>query len=707
MNNLEYGGMFLKRKLKDIAFQIWGYDHNNDETHFIDGFSHQQATPPKFIELPTGSPGYKINKQKGKVTLQFHYETGNQLCVIIFHDSTILTEAEVKDLYYLMSLYELEKTIQLKNQELTTMVDSIRSITSSLNLNEVLENIIKHALKVIPAADAGYLMLYDPDTKRLLPKAPVGFTDSIYQFNTKVGESITGTVFEDGKGRIFNSRQALFEGMRANNISDENLHYINLSANFTEGAICVPISIKDERIGVMIIHQWKIKRKLNEQDLNLLQGYAVQAATAIQNAQFHTETKQRLREITILSKQLEEKNSQLQKRQEVHETLMNISLKNKGINQLIDELKKMMKRTVVLFNGLENTFYSPDTSDSPSLSIYEIKTIFSEKRQAVCVNITVDTEKSFYLYPIYNGTLFLGCLIIQMTDILSKSDQITIEQGSSILALELLKRQTITKNYHRKTYEQFQELLACEDSFQLKKLGEEMDLNTSSYWMIAILEIPKSSVDLQYMDIEVDQLVSKINTETLHMEKLIYGFYNKIILLLSLPQSVEANRIREKLQLIRSERESSASPFFCGGLSNVYKGLENMRKCYDEAQKTLTYLTNHNSKEIIQYEDIGLNRLFLHQSAQEIKQFINEALAPLSAYNKKHKELEKTLFTYLELNRSASKTAENLHIHVNTLYQRLKKIEDLLGIDLNDTEDTLKIQLACHLKKSQAAMHSM
>src|SRR5699024_4705407 len=107
------------------------------------------------------------------------------------------------------------------------------------------------------------------------------------------------------------------------------------------------------------------------------------------------------------------------------------------------------------------------------------------------------------------------------------------------------------------------------------------------------------------------------------------------------------------------------------------------------------------STEITCYGDIGLDRLFLHHSSQEIDQFIDDTFSRFSPNNTHDKELEKTLMTYVDLNHSASRTAKALHIHINTFYQRLNKIEDLLELDLNNSEDVLKIQLACYLKKSQ------
>jgi DNA-binding PucR family transcriptional regulator len=45
-------------------------------------------------------------------------------------------------------------------------------------------------------------------------------------------------------------------------------------------------------------------------------------------------------------------------------------------------------------------------------------------------------------------------------------------------------------------------------------------------------------------------------------------------------------------------------------------------------------------------------------------------------------------------------TARELHIHANTLYHRIKKIEDILDMDFSDYEDYLKVQLAVYLYKT-------
>ena len=131
---------------------------------------------------------------------------------------------------------------------------------------------------------------------------------------------------------------------------------------------------------------------------------------------------------------------------------------------------------------------------------------------------------------------------------------------------------------------------------------------------------------------------------------------------------------------MKKEWEDYDNPSFRGGISTVYKGLENIRTCYNEANQALAYVANQHKMELLLYEDIGLNKLFLNQSFEEIQQFIDEVFSPLRSDNDQNKELEYTLLTYFKNNRSRAKTADQLHIHINTLYQRLKKIEQTLNL---------------------------
>ncbi|BAQ09292.1 transcriptional regulator [Bacillus sp. OxB-1] len=590
---------------------------------------------------------------------------------------------------------------KLKDSELTILVDSIRSITSSLDLNDVLEKIMKNALKIIPLAQGGYLLLYDNTKDRLIPKAPVGFDHRIYDFQVKVGESITGTVFQDGIGRLFKSEEEVERGMRRNNISETN--YVSLTTSshpgFPSSFIAVPISIAEKRIGVMTVHQWRGKQPFDEHDLLLLQGFAEQAAIAIQNAQYYAEANDRIKEVTHLSKQLEERNFQLQKRYEVHEALTNISLENKGLETIIREFNQMISKPVFFYNVIDNLFYFSYPSQASDFTTEELKKMFAANWEPQYVEKGVSSLETYYLLPIHNGSVFLGCFIIPTNGVISESDRMTLEQGSSIIAMELIKKQTVTEYFYKKTYEQFRELLSHRTEEHLKSFGSRMGVDINSYWYMAIIEIPSYN-DLQQLEIEIHQLVLKIQKELRPQGKMIFGVQNRVFILSPLPEPDALDTVQETLATIQEQWVKGENPPFLGGISAVYKGLENVGKCYDEAEDTINYLSGHNRFELMQYENIGLNRLFLHQQPHIIEQFINEVFFPLS--HEANSELERTILVYMKTNRSAREAAKKLHIHPNTLYQRIKKIEDLLQIDLDNSDDILKVHLACYLKSSKS-----
>ena len=51
-----------------------------------------------------------------------------------------------------------------------------------------------------------------------------------------------------------------------------------------------------------------------------------------------------------------------------------------------------------------------------------------------------------------------------------------------------------------------------------------------------------------------------------------------------------------------------------------------------------------------------------------------------------HTDFIETLRTYLECDRSAARAAETLHLHRSTFFYRIKKLEELLDVDLNDSK---------------------
>ncbi|MEO3782761.1 helix-turn-helix domain-containing protein [Actinocorallia sp. B10E7] len=80
--------------------------------------------------------------------------------------------------------------------------------------------------------------------------------------------------------------------------------------------------------------------------------------------------------------------------------------------------------------------------------------------------------------------------------------------------------------------------------------------------------------------------------------------------------------------------------------------------------------------------------------------FADRLLEPLSAYDARHNsELLRTLEAFLACDGSWTRCAGVMHVHVNTLRYRVKRISELTGRDLDRFEDRVDFHLALRLRR--------
>jgi purine catabolism regulator len=81
-----------------------------------------------------------------------------------------------------------------------------------------------------------------------------------------------------------------------------------------------------------------------------------------------------------------------------------------------------------------------------------------------------------------------------------------------------------------------------------------------------------------------------------------------------------------------------------------------------------------------------------------------QTLGPLLDYDRQHgTSLVRTLGFYLESGRNLETSARAMYIHVNTLKYRLKRIQEIARLDINDAEQRFNVHLA--VKILQAIGH--
>ncbi len=177
--------------------------------------------------------------------------------------------------------------LEQKIKRLHTLIDVNSLISSSLNLDQILENVMTISKQVMNA-DASSLMLIDEKTNELVYQVALGSVGEKLkqEFRLKMGQGIAGSVAQDGAPLLIEdvyTHPRFFRG------HDEATGYR------TRSMIAVPLKIGNRITGVAQVINRLDGSAFDTDDLELFVALCSMAAIAIENAKMHTSLMERQR----------------------------------------------------------------------------------------------------------------------------------------------------------------------------------------------------------------------------------------------------------------------------------------------------------------------------------------------------------------------------------------------------------------------------
>ncbi|MHB8510437.1 MAG: PucR family transcriptional regulator [Candidatus Dormibacteria bacterium] len=126
-----------------------------------------------------------------------------------------------------------------------------------------------------------------------------------------------------------------------------------------------------------------------------------------------------------------------------------------------------------------------------------------------------------------------------------------------------------------------------------------------------------------------------------------------------------------------------------------------IHKAYLEGRSALALARRVSRKpRFVAVEDMTLYSLLESADDRTRGQFLRRHLDPILVLGQGRREtLLEALEAHLESDGGLEEAARRLHVHVNTLRNRLKKIEELSGLSVKSPRDRLKLDLALHLER--------
>ncbi|MFD0711603.1 PucR family transcriptional regulator [Paenibacillus sp. GCM10027626] len=223
-------------------------------------------------------------------------------------------------------------------------------------------------------------------------------------------------------------------------------------------------------------------------------------------------------------------------------------------------------------------------------------------------------------------------------------------------------------------------------------------LELPSRYQIVVLEfesdIGEKQQQIEYMLTTAPRL--RIVFHTLH--------HNRLILLSGLTKHDGNKEYFAHFQYVfeQMQQRFGFSPSG-GGSGSVYAEYIMAERSYQEALSVLKIKRRFpcEIRDVYYYPDLGYYRLLPAMLVESsIHAVENRCLQKLSQYDQEHNgELQHTLEVFLASDSNVKKTAEALHVHINTLSYRLKRIAEIGEIDLDDMDQKVTVFLDLRMRQ--------
>lgn len=183
---------------------------------------------------------------------------------------------------------ELERKVETRTRELSSLYEASKILTSSFEIEAALKSIVTKAVEIVEPADAGALLLYDSGMGRLIVKASTGFKRELLAIsNLQPGEGIPGRVFHEGKIKVYITSEGIAADSQVNSSVDSqevSPAKKNRTVFSAESAMAVPLVSKSNPIGVLILSSQRPQSAFSDSDVSLVESLCDQIAIAVENA---------------------------------------------------------------------------------------------------------------------------------------------------------------------------------------------------------------------------------------------------------------------------------------------------------------------------------------------------------------------------------------------------------------------------------------
>ncbi len=303
---------------------------------------------------------------------------------------------------------------QQRARQLSTLNEITRQLTSTLELEPLLQNILENAVGILNC-EAGSLFLLDEQTRELVFKVTVG----------PVAANLVGQRLPPGTGivgRAVQTRAPVIEN-EDQRVASRRFSGVDQQTGFiSRSLMAVPLQVKDTVIGVIEVINRRDGLPFVAADQELLSAFAGQAAVAIENTRLFMLTDQqlatRVEELSVMQRIDRELNASLEMDRAMRITL-DWALRQSGAEAGLIGMLEEGKLRVMAHQGFDERMENlPDQTMKVELSAMNLAV---QTGQPQALNVANVAEKLLpiahtqLVIPIRRETQVIGLLHLEST----------------------------------------------------------------------------------------------------------------------------------------------------------------------------------------------------------------------------------------------------------------------------------------------------
>lgn len=563
-----------------------------------------------------------------------------------------------------------------REAELAALYETAGDLTSLRDLEALLHALVQRARRLL-GTDVAYLTLFDEQHGDTYMRVTDGIvTPSFRTLRLAMGTGLGGLVAQ--------TRQPY---ATSNYLTDERFAHTrpvdeSVGAEGIIAILGVPLQFAGRVTGVLFTAN-RHERPFAPEEVALLSSLAAHAAVAIENARLFGETQETMAELAAANRLVREHSEAVERAASAHEQLTNVVLRGGDVDQLVAALCTVLGGGVRLVSDTGRTLAATGVVADAG----DIAEALAEARRNGRTVRTDTVGGATWVTPVLAGHDYLGALILAAGNVVAGADLRTLERGAQVTALLLLNQRSTAEAERRVRGELLDDLLTAprRDPEALRRRG--MLLGTD-------LDVEHCVVVAHAEGIERHRVAQAAVALAGDIGGLGGEHAGDAVVLLPGRDGAEAARfVSDRL------RTTLGHPVTAGGAGPA-AGPIALADAYGAARRCLKVLhALGRTGSATGAGELGVYGLLLSEAGREdLATFLDQRLGPVIDYDRRRRtDLIGTLDTYFSVGGNHARAAAALHVHVNTLYQRLDRIGQLLGSEWSDADNALQIHLALRI----------